>query len=137
FTAVWLWPRDEPVTATTAAAATPAPVPPPRDEPPPRASTKPAEPEAPRDDDGGSTGAPAVAPAKSAPPRPRARGRLKVNLVPYARVTIDGRDRGQTPVDTPLSAGTHRVELYNPDSAQRRTIDVQVEAGQTASITAW
>ncbi|MFO0635271.1 MAG: serine/threonine-protein kinase [Nannocystaceae bacterium] len=132
--AVWLWPRDEPQPTTTATATAPRPTP--RDEPQP-ARTPVAVPEPTVHDDDTTTGAAAAAPVKAAPPRPRARGRLKINLVPYARVTIDGRDRGQTPVDTPLSAGSHRVELYNPDSAQRRTIDVQVEPGQTASITAW
>ena len=68
---------------------------------------------------------------------PRGRGRLKVNRMPYAEVSIDGHPRGQTPLDLPLREGKHTVALYNPDSAQRRTLEIEIEPGGTASITAW
>jgi serine/threonine-protein kinase len=76
-------------------------------------------------------------PPSSPRERPRARGRLKVNLVPYAEVSIDGRSLGGTPVDEPIRAGAHELELYNPDSGLRRTLDVTIEEGRVLNITRW
>lgn len=111
---------------------------------PPRLATPPAPaaPELPGSPAAGSTGVATAAPAAAPGPMrpaiaPRGRGRLKVNLMPYAEVSIDGHPRGQTPLDLPLRAGKHTVALYNPDSAQRRTLEIEIEPGGTASITAW
>jgi serine/threonine protein kinase len=64
-------------------------------------------------------------------------GRLQINLIPYARVTIDGQSRGQTPVDLALPAGAHALVLDNPDTGQRRERQVEVVPGQTLVIHQW
>lgn len=74
--------------------------------------------------------APAAAPASEP-------GRLQINLIPYARVTIDGQARGQTPVDLAVPAGAHALVLDNPDTGQRRERQVQVAPGQTLVINQW
>jgi len=75
-----------------------------------------------------------------APPRrhaPRAEGRLKVNVLPWAKVTVDGRAVGTTPVDVKVGAGDHQVVLFNPGSKRRAEHRVKVEPGGTAEITRW
>jgi serine/threonine-protein kinase len=67
----------------------------------------------------------------------QAPGRLMVNLVPWATVTVDGRARGRTPVNIELAPGPHRVVLENPDTGQRLRHKVVVNSGQTVSITRW
>jgi hypothetical protein len=75
---------------------------------------------------------------RSASPAPAAEpGRLRINLIPYARVTVDGQSRGQTPVDLALPAGAHALVLENPDTGQRRERQVQVAPGQTLVIHQW
>lgn len=95
--------------------------------PVPEASSKPAT---------DATRAPA---APTAPPKPRAvaRGRLLVNPVPYAQVTIDGKPEGTTPIDRALAAGDHTVELYNPDTERRKSLRVTIAPGEPFSITHW
>lgn len=134
-----VWPRTPaPVEPAAAVAIADAPrsLPPRPTLPPAAAAPGPEDPAA------GSTGVATATPAPAPGPMrpaiaPRGRGRLKVNLMPYAEVSIDGRPRGQTPLDLPLRAGKHTVALYNPDSAQRRTLEIEIEPGGTASITAW
>lgn len=77
------------------------------------------------------------APPSKAPPRRRARGELRVNVLPYAEIRIDGRARGRTPLSTPLDAGTHTIELYNPDVPQRRSKTIRIAAGEQVSVTEW
>jgi hypothetical protein len=64
-------------------------------------------------------------------------GRLKINLLPYARVTIDGQSRGQTPLDLALPAGAHQLVLENPDTGQRRERRIDIAPGQTFVIHQW
>jgi hypothetical protein len=48
-------------------------------------------------------------------------GSVSINALPWATVSLDGRDLGTTPianVDVPL--GTHDVELRNPQLGDRR-----------------
>ncbi len=78
-----------------------------------------------------SASSPAAAAPASEP------GRLQINLIPYARVTIDGQARGQTPVDLAVPAGAHALVLDNPDTGQRRERQVQVAPGQTLVINQW
>ncbi|HWN71777.1 MAG TPA: serine/threonine-protein kinase [Haliangium sp.] len=76
--------------------------------------------------------------ARSAPSSPAAEpGRLKINLLPYARITIDGQSRGQTPVDLSLPAGAHQLVLENPDTGQRSERRIDVAPGQTLVIHQW
>jgi hypothetical protein len=64
-------------------------------------------------------------------------GRLKINLLPYARVTVDGQPRGQTPVDLALPAGAHQLALENPDTGQRSERRIDIAPGQTLVIHHW
>jgi tRNA A-37 threonylcarbamoyl transferase component Bud32 len=76
--------------------------------------------------------------ARAATATPRTgRGRLKINLLPYAVVSIDGQPRGATPVDVSLAAGEHMVELANPDTGVRRSVRIVVTSGKISAITAW
>ncbi len=70
------------------------------------------------------------------PPR-QSRGRLRVNLLPWARVEVDGKSVGRTPVDVKLRPGKHRVTLSNPDTGQSSKLTVEIEARETTSITKW
>jgi serine/threonine protein kinase len=75
-------------------------------------------------------------PAK--PPRPKpARGRLRVNVIPWAEVELDGKPIGRTNVDRPLDAGRHVVRLYNPEIQRRAEHEVLIEAGKSFAITSW
>lgn len=64
-------------------------------------------------------------------------GALHVNTLPYAVVSIDGRARGKTPLQISLPAGSHVIELHNPDTGQRASKKVEVASGQTVQITRW
>lgn len=119
--------------AVESVATTPAPVatPVPAVDPPSTAREPISPPTASR-----MTPAPAPAPTK---PKERAlaRGRLLINPVPYAEVTIDGKSEGTTPIDRALSAGEHTVELYNPDTERRKSVRVTIAPGEASSITHW
>jgi tRNA A-37 threonylcarbamoyl transferase component Bud32 len=80
---------------------------------------------------------PPVRRAPPAAPAPAARGRLKVNVLPWAVVAVDGTPVGQTPVDAMLPSGTHIVVLENPDSGRRVERRVEIRPGRTTEITAW
>jgi hypothetical protein len=60
-----------------------------------------------------------------------------VNLIPYARVTLDGELLGETPIDREIKAGRHSLELENPDTGRRtkRTIDAEPDA--EVQVTSW
>ncbi|MCC6746531.1 MAG: protein kinase [Deltaproteobacteria bacterium] len=79
-----------------------------------------------------------VARAVVRPPRPpRAAsagfGYLSLNSVPWSEVTIDGRKLARpTPVlSLKLAAGTHTVELVNPERSLRRTLRLRIAKGKT------
>ncbi|MEZ4475362.1 MAG: serine/threonine-protein kinase [bacterium] len=79
----------------------------------------------------GEVAAPATrAPAPVAPPQPKGDGTLKLTAVPSARVQIDGKDMGQTPLlGIKLSVGNHQVELIRDWEPRpyRKTITVYIE----------
>lgn len=57
---------------------------------------------------------------------PRERGRLNLIAVPNARVRIDGRSVGETPlIAYTLAVGDHRVEL-STDDGRRRSLTVRI-----------
>ncbi len=64
-------------------------------------------------------------------------GQIKINLVPYALVSVDGDPRGQTPLALDLPPGEHTLELHNPDTGQRDRRRVTLGAGQTLTINKW
>ncbi|MFM2417783.1 MAG: hypothetical protein RL385_2506 [Pseudomonadota bacterium] len=79
------------------------------------------------------TPAPANDPASLLNPEPAAGpGTLRINSRPWSQVTIDGKSYGNTPqMNISLSAGAHKVTLVNPEFGIRKTISVQIKAGQT------
>jgi hypothetical protein len=70
-------------------------------------------------------------------PSSRPGGRLWVNLLPWARVTVDGELVGDTPQKVSLPPGRHRVVLENPKLHLRRQITVTITAGETLRIERW
>jgi len=70
-------------------------------------------------------------------PKPPEPGRLKINLLPWARVSLDGQPLGSTPIDLEVPAGRHQVLLENPDLDRREARAVQVAPGQETRITSW
>lgn len=64
-------------------------------------------------------------------------GSLRINVLPYATVRIDGKDYGQTPVTAKLPAGRHRVLLENPQTGKRVRGTVVISASETTSIKTW
>lgn len=81
----------------------------------------------------------AIARRLPAPPKPQpaARGRLTVNTIPWANVTLDGRSLGRTPVDEPVRAGRHVLILHNPDLDRRVQMSIEVPAGETLAVKSW
>jgi hypothetical protein len=87
---------------------------------------------------------PAAAPAPSAPAAATSRpassasmGTLNVTSDPPSVVYIDGQLRGYTPLSgVSLPPGRHRVLLVNPERPIRRTIWVDIEAGQVLTRAA-
>lgn len=80
-----------------------------------------------------------AAPALQAPPEPAPAptGELRINVLPYATVRIDGKRYGRTPVAATLRAGTHRVALENPQTGKTVRGTVVVSASRTTSIKTW
>ncbi|MBC8071039.1 MAG: PEGA domain-containing protein, partial [Deltaproteobacteria bacterium] len=70
-------------------------------------------------------------------PARSARGRLRVNVIPWADVRVDGKPFGRAPVDRALPAGRHEVELYNPDIPRRAEHHVVIAADRPFEITHW
>lgn len=93
--------------------------------------------------------APAVVPDAAPPPTPkRSRERrpaeppeepgvLKVNVLPWAWVSIDGARAGKTPLRRSIAAGTHVIELYNPQTGRRERRRIRVDGGETVVVTRW
>jgi hypothetical protein len=74
------------------------------------------------------------APAPEVPPTPRApeSGHLLVVVEPWAHVTVDGADKGQTPLpEMLLPVGTHELVLSNPNFVGVIRDRVQVIEGQS------
>ena len=62
-------------------------------------------------------------------------GRLNVNAVPWAQVTIDGRDAGETPLaNLALPVGAHDLVFQHPQFGQR-TEHVIVKAGALTRVS--
>ncbi len=58
-------------------------------------------------------------------------GTLRINSRPWSQVVIDGRPIGSTPqMNVPLSEGTHKVTLINPEFDIKKTLTVKIKAGQ-------
>lgn len=76
-------------------------------------------------------GVPGAAP-KPARAEPVATGNLKVVVLPWAEVWVDGKSLGQTPVHARVSVGSHRVRLKNDE--KDKTVTVTVTSAKAAVI---
>jgi serine/threonine-protein kinase len=84
------------------------------------------EPPAPSGPDAGPR---AVAPA------PREQGFLQVNVRPWARVKVDGVERGTTPITgLRLTAGIHKVQLFNDALSYSQSVQIEVRPGRTSVL---
>ena len=73
----------------------------------------------------------AAAPSAAAPAEGGGQGTLRINSRPWSQVFVDGRNIGNTPqMNVQLPAGTHRVMLVNPEFNLRKTVTVNIRAGQ-------
>jgi hypothetical protein len=61
-------------------------------------------------------------------------GTIVINAVPWARVLVDGRDVGNTPIRLEVPVGERQVELRFSNGVVRRAV-VEVHAGQTHRLT--
>lgn len=67
----------------------------------------------------------------------RQSGTLKINVLPYAEVYVDGRKMGRTPLRLRLAASRHRVRLHNPQTGKETSFDVPIRPGGTAVVRSW
>ena len=70
------------------------------------------------------------------PPPAAEPGRLRVNVLPWAEVTVDGRSLGRVPIDVELTPGRHRVKLENPQLGAR-TFEIELPPGGVHRISEW
>jgi hypothetical protein len=62
-------------------------------------------------------------------------GTVNINAVPWAVVSIDGRDAGETPLGgVELSPGSHEVVFTHPELGQRRQ-QVSVRSGEMTRVS--
>ncbi len=81
-----------------------------------------------------STSSTSTAATSSTGAREGGTGTLRINTRPASEVYVDGRLVGHTPqMNIQLSAGSHRVTLVNEEFDVRRTISVDVRAGETVT----
>jgi serine/threonine-protein kinase len=74
--------------------------------------------------------------APKPPPAVIAKGELKVLVRPWARIEVDGREIGVTPLADPLflTAGDHQVRLINPDLGKDVVRTVHITANDTQTV---
>lgn len=72
--------------------------------------------------------------APSPRPEPKGWGTLTVAVRPWARVRVNGREAGSTPVSVRLRPGRYRVELHNSELEKRETVPVEIKLGQRTSL---
>jgi hypothetical protein len=77
----------------------------------------------------------AAAPAPAPAPAPEVpltgEGTLVVASSPWCNVSVDGSEKGQTPVSVKLPAGKHTVVLTNPEFKISRTLPVMILPNET------
>jgi tRNA A-37 threonylcarbamoyl transferase component Bud32 len=114
-------------TTAGAAAADPAPDPAPAAHPAPMADPPPDPAAARRGDPAAQSAA-----GKAATRSRRLSGRLDLNVVPWAYVSIDGGSEEETPIrGRVLGVGRHKIVIRNPVLERRREIAVDISPGET------
>jgi hypothetical protein len=85
-----------------------------------------------------TTGAPTTAPDKPATPdKPAATGEafVTINSTPVSNVALDGKPLGQTPkVKVSVTPGAHTIMLINTEEGLKKTVPVNVKAGETKLV---
>jgi serine/threonine-protein kinase len=79
--------------------------------------------------------APATKRAPVLPAEPRARAHLSVQVVPWAKVTLDGNPLGETPIERDLAPGAHTVLLVNDGLGKAERIPLRLQPGERKTIT--
>jgi serine/threonine-protein kinase len=69
-------------------------------------------------------------PAPEPPRAPAAKGELVLQARPWAKITIDGRAVGETPVSVPVAAGPHQIGFSNAELGKSVTRAVEVGPGE-------
>lgn len=87
---------------------------------PPRPAVSPPPRPAPARGPGPLTPEPAPAPVEPARPR----GSLRVTVIPWGDVVVDGRRAGRSPLVLDLDEGPHRVEISSESGTRLRTVHV-------------
>lgn len=69
------------------------------------------------------------------PARSRGKGKLSINATRWVRLVIDGKPRGNTPLqDLELPAGRHTVQLLDPKSGKvLKTLRLRIQAGRSTT----
>ncbi len=92
----------------------------------------PADPQPVRQPDKTSTKTP---PNRSSTSKPVGKGTLAIRIRPFATVFINGKNRGQTPIDpVELPAGTYSLRFVNDELKKNVTQTVELKAGETKVI---
>jgi serine/threonine protein kinase len=76
------------------------------------------------------------APPPPPPPTVAAKGELQLFIRPWAKVEVDGREVGVTPLSDPLmlSAGDHKVRLVNPELGKDIVRTVHITANDKSVV---
>ncbi|MDJ0763802.1 MAG: serine/threonine-protein kinase [Myxococcota bacterium] len=62
-------------------------------------------------------------------------GSIQINVRPWARIQINGLDKGSTPLKKiQLKAGIHRITLINDELGYRKSISVRIRSGKVSTI---
>ena len=114
-----------------------------QDDPTPTPAQAPASAPVPEAADGHASPGPALKEARGKASRrtsrpsgkPRGQGLLDVVVAPWARVLVDGKEIGETPIrGHQIAGGSHRVELSNPEIGRRELVKIRVAPGQLQRI---
>ena len=74
---------------------------------------------------------PPPTPPEAPKPTVTAKGQLVLLIRPWAKVEVDGREVGVTPIEPlALAAGDHQVRLINPDLGKDITRTVHINASE-------
>lgn len=94
-------------------------------EPSDTADSRPVQPKTP----GVAIDTSAIEKKKKAAVAPKGEAELAIRVEPWARVSIDGKEYGDTPVITRLAAGRHSVRLWNKDLSKSERLIVDLVPG--------